>query len=171
MSKNEEVVSMFLGLGVVIILVFFIFSFIRRAKGQISVPGVTTELGQLPLTTPTTNNNEEKNVYMVVQGDSLYKIAQAKLGDGNLWVKIANDNKIQNPSVIIEGQKLLLDIKIETKKDVETSNYQIKQRDSLWSIAVANFNNGYKWVDIWNLNKSKIFNPNRLEVGMVIKLR
>lgn len=48
--------------------------------------------------------------YTVVSGDSLWKIAEKKLGSGAKWTAIynANKSKIKNPSLIYPGQILTL---------------------------------------------------------------
>jgi len=48
------------------------------------------------------------NQYMVQKGDNLWKIAVKAYGDGYAWVKIAKKNKLKNPNIIFEGQKLLI---------------------------------------------------------------
>ena len=44
--------------------------------------------------------------YTVMAGDSLWKIAQEMLGDGNRYMEIAKLNNIKNPSVIFPGTEL-----------------------------------------------------------------
>lgn len=48
--------------------------------------------------------------YIVVKGDSLWKIAKIKLGDGRRYIEIYNLNKdkIKNPNMIYIGQELVL---------------------------------------------------------------
>ena len=48
--------------------------------------------------------------YTVVNGDSLWKIAVSRLGDGTLWNKIYELNKgiIKNPDLIYTGQVLTI---------------------------------------------------------------
>ncbi len=41
--------------------------------------------------------------YKVVKGDCLWEIAQRAYGDGNKWPKIAQANKLANPSIIHSG--------------------------------------------------------------------
>jgi len=49
-------------------------------------------------------------LYKVVAGDSLWKIAESQLGDGLKWRQIYNDNKeqISNPALIYIGQELVV---------------------------------------------------------------
>ena len=50
------------------------------------------------------------DVYVVVKGDNLWKIAKSQLGDGKLWTKIyeANKEEIKDPGMIYVGQELTL---------------------------------------------------------------
>ncbi|KPF46304.1 5'-nucleotidase C-terminal domain-containing protein [Rhizobium sp. AAP43] len=50
-------------------------------------------------------------VYKVIAGDSLWKIAEATYGDGNLWKKIAKANALRNPNRIHVGRELELPAK------------------------------------------------------------
>lgn len=51
-----------------------------------------------------------KELYKVVAGDTLWKIAQKELGDGYRWRSIYDDNKatIKNPNMIYIGQELIV---------------------------------------------------------------
>lgn len=49
---------------------------------------------------------EAAKTYTVVAGDSLWKIADAQLGNGNRYMEIAKLNNIKNPSVIFPGTEL-----------------------------------------------------------------
>ena len=164
---------MFLGLGVVVVVVVLMFNFIIRRKGNVSLDGVSTNV----LTTPGLLPNTEVNLYEVKKGDTLWGIAEAKFGNGFLWTKIASENKLANSSVIEIGQKLSLpniseaEIKSTPKPIAIPETYSVRRGDSLWKIAMAQLGSGYKWTQIWNLNKNKIGNPDRLEIGMMLKLR
>lgn len=46
--------------------------------------------------------------YTVEPGDSLWRIAQRLLHDGNRWREIARDNRLSNPDLIFVGQQLLV---------------------------------------------------------------
>jgi nucleoid-associated protein YgaU len=52
---------------------------------------------------------QQDRVHEVVQGDTLFDIAQKYYGNGNLWKQIYDKNKSvvgDNPDVIQPGQKL-----------------------------------------------------------------
>lgn len=180
-NSREELISMILGLGVVILVVIVIINFVIRSKGNISVPGISTTREQIvALTTPGNLNNANVNVYEVKKGDSLWSIAVLKYNDGYAWTKIASENKLQNASIIEVGQKLVLPNltivnleKTENEVSVTTTadTYTVQKNDSLWKIAVSQLGDGYKWTQVWNLNKNKIVDSNQLEVGMILRLR
>jgi nucleoid-associated protein YgaU len=46
--------------------------------------------------------------YVVVRGDSLWKIAIRAYGDGYKWVEIAKANNLKNPNIIHAGNVLML---------------------------------------------------------------
>jgi len=90
---------------------------------------------------------------------------------------------LKNPGVIEAGQKLNLP-KIETEltsastidkentdnKITSEKEYVVAKGDNLWKICVENYGDGYKWTEVWQENRSKIYNPSGLEIGMKITL-
>lgn len=56
-----------------------------------------------------------------------------------------------------------------TKKSVQRT-YKVKRGDTLYKIAARFLGRGSRWQEIWRLNKSKIPNPNRMKVGITLKL-
>ena len=91
--------------------------------------------------------------------------------------KIPSENKLANGSIIEVGQKLSLptiseaEIKSAPKPITVSETYRVRLGDSLWKIASAQLGSGYKWTEIWVLNRARVRDPNRLEIGMVLKLR
>ncbi len=79
--------------------------------GQVlTLPEVTAKkptTGQI-VNVKTSQVKKSINQYMVKKGDNLWKIAVKAYGDGYAWIKIAKKNKLKNPNVIFEGQKLLI---------------------------------------------------------------
>lgn len=179
-KSTEEVISMFLGLVIVGVVVGLIFNFFQKMKGNTSVPGVTNNI---KITEDTTQTDKNPKAYILVsKGDNLWKIAVKNYGDGNQWTKIAEANNIKNPSYIEVGQQLILPT-IEKQEVISQNNntggkgevvlvgeYKVVKSDSLWKIAVRSYGDGYQWVKIYQANKSKINNPNKLEIGMMLTI-
>lgn len=83
-------------------------------QGRIEIVGEAPVAEPEPAPTPTPDPVPEvlpvSDVYTVVTGDSLWKIAKAQLGDGKLWTGIYEDNKaeIKDPNMIYVGQELVV---------------------------------------------------------------
>lgn len=63
-----------------------------------------------PSSFPTPSPDTDLRTYVVVEGDSLSKIAKREYGDANKWRKIyeANQSIIKDPDLIYPGQTLRL---------------------------------------------------------------
>lgn len=169
-KSSEELISMFLGLAIVVVVVVLIFNFFQKRKGTVQIPGATNI---------TLSENSSDNTYEVKRGDNLWKIAEEKYNDGFAWTKIAKENNIKNPSILVVGQKLKMPKNEETTKivskvaedkHIDNGEYKVVRGDNLWKIAVKTYGDGYQWTKIWQANKSVIRNQNLLEIGMTIKL-
>jgi nucleoid-associated protein YgaU len=63
---------------------------------------------------------------------------------------------------------------VEEEKDitgqinVATAEYVIKKGDTLWKIASEQLGSGHRWKYLYELNKDRINNPNRLKKGQKI---
>jgi len=172
-KSTEEVISMFLGLIIVAVIIGLIFNFFKKMKGNVAIPGVTNNI---KITENVPKTEENKDVYKVVKGDNLWRIAVRVYNDGYAWTKIAAANKIKNVSYIEVGQELVLP-NVDKKEVISQNNskgdivittgeYKVVRADSLWKIAVRSYGDGYQWVKIYQANKSKINDPNKLEIGM-----
>ena len=67
------------------------------------------------------------------------------------------------------GQKLTLPA-IGGGSETASGEYVVKKGDSLWSISVANLGDGFRWTEIWNLNREVIKSPGVLDIGWKLKL-
>ena len=72
-------------------------------------PAAATPATAAPAAAETAATTAKK--YTVALGDSLWKIAVATYGDGMLWTKIAEANKLKNPNRIGVGEELELPAK------------------------------------------------------------
>ena len=180
-KSTEEVVSMFLGLVIVVVVGGLVFNYFQKSKGVIDIPGSNSEI------TLTDNNGDEKvnengeKIYKVKTGDSLWKIAESEYNDGYSWTKIAEANNLENPSILVAGQELILP-KLEVKETIAKATdeikttigvgneYKVVKNDNLWTIAVRAYGDGYQWTKIWQENRSKLNNPNGLEIGMMLMI-
>lgn len=176
-KSTEEVISMFLGLVIVVVVIGLIFNFFQKRKGAINIPGSSdVEISQ-------SNSKEESNQfeYIVQKGDNLWKIALNKYKDGYKWGDIAKANNLKNPGLLEVGQKLVIpNLDKEQIATISTNNttstikvggeYKVIKSDSLWKIAVRSYGDGYQWTKIWQANKSKLNNPNGLEIGMMLMI-
>ena len=68
--------------------------------------------------------------------------------------------KIEEGKYLVEEQA-----KVEGEVKVSTKEYVVKKGDSLWKIAKAQLGDGNRWKYLYELNKDKIKNPNKLKAG------
>lgn len=125
--------------------------------------------------------------YVVVAGDSLWTIAEKTYKSGYNWVDIARANKLNNPDDIHKGNVLVLpkvSPKMTTVQEAVQNNtsmvhtpqeeritgttYTVAKGDSLWSIAVRAYGDGYKWVNIAKANN--LANPGTIYSGNVLRI-
>jgi nucleoid-associated protein YgaU len=173
-KSSEELVSMLLGLAIVVVIVSLVFNFIQRRKGTVEIPGATN----ISLSENNGKEENEEGFYVVEKGDNLWKIAEKKYNNGYIWSSIAKENNIKNVSIIYVGQKLKMPVveatitisENEVNNKIETGEYKVLKNDNLWEIAVRSYGDGYKWTNIWQENKKSIYDPNLLEIGMIINI-
>lgn len=55
--------------------------------------------------------------------------------------------------------------KVESEVKVSTKEYVIQKGDTLWKIADKEYGKPYRWKYLYELNKDKIKNPNKLKAG------
>ena len=81
-------------------------------QGRITV--TATEQPSAPIPAKPTDSGEvsQGSEYIVVRGDSLWKIASKVYGSGSLWGKIFRANpQVKDASMIYVGQKLVIPAK------------------------------------------------------------
>ena len=126
--------------------------------------------------------------YTVAKGDNLTKISRRFYGDASMVKAIfaANRKVLKTPNLIKEGQKLFLPAKSASVRTishrstmagttprarrVQPTTYKVKKGDSLFLIAKRIYGRGSKWTKIYNANKAKLKNPDRVREGMVLRI-
>lgn len=77
--------------------------------------------------------------------------------------------KDANLQVVDDGKYLQEEKEnVESAPKVSTKEYTIQANDSLWKIAQREMGNGNRWQYLYELNKDRIKNPNKLKKGTVI---
>ncbi|OGH22415.1 MAG: hypothetical protein A3D75_00015 [Candidatus Levybacteria bacterium RIFCSPHIGHO2_02_FULL_37_18] len=100
---GESYVSLFLGIIVVGVIVSFLVIFVGGKRTQ-DTSSVKTE--EIPEVIAEQKQNNEQEKYTVASGDTLWSIAEKKYNAGEKWDVIAQANKITDPTVLKEGDKL-----------------------------------------------------------------
>lgn len=128
--------------------------------------------------TPQPQQNITGKTYVVKPGDDLWNIAVTVYGDGYQWTNVARANNLTDPNLIAAGTTLRLperDASIPSSLSQTNPNttgppatYTVTGDENLWSIAVKEYGNGYRWVDIARANG--LANPNLIHHGNVLKL-
>jgi nucleoid-associated protein YgaU len=171
---NESTISMVLGVVVIAVVGVLIANYFKDRKG-----------GSLPNGNGNSTESALSQTYLVSKGDNLWKIAEKVTGSGYNWVEIAKENNIKNPGVIFEGQELTItkninfvaadkgtaDTTVLGKTEatsISGATYEVQKGDTLWSIAVRAYGDGYKWSEI--ARENKLVHPNIIHSGNILVL-
>jgi nucleoid-associated protein YgaU len=110
----------------------------------------------------------KRNVIVVQPGDSLWKLAEQNLGQGLRWRDfLAVNPGILNPDHIVAGTQLYLPAAV-SPFGVSTK-FTVRQGDTLWSIAQAQFGRASAWSCIAQANPA-IRDANRIYIGQSLTL-
>ena len=133
----------------------------------------------VPIRTKPVLATKEEVLYNVVSGDTLGGIAQKLLGSSRHASKIASLNGIVDPRTIQLGRTLRIP-SIDTPVAVavavaepspipsNVTTHVIQSGETLSDIAEDYLGSPHQWLVLWNANKSRISNPDRLKVGVSI---
>lgn len=133
---------------------------------------------------PEQKSQPEVKTYTVAAGDNLWMIAEKNYRSGFNAYDIATANKISDPYIINEGQKLVIP-NVPAKEatisqvgqtssiasgevTIKADTYVVQEGDSLWNIAQMSYGDGYMWTRLAQANK--IQNPDLIYKGDTIKI-
>ena len=181
LKLNESTISMILGGLVVVVVGILIYNYFTSVTPEFpELDEVSDEVelveedGKLvPKGLPTTHT--------VTKGEDLWSIAERYYSSGYNWVDIARENELPNPNRLLVGQKLSIPrtavitppsvmMESEEAQVIESPQYEVVKGDSLWSISVRAYQDGYRWPEIAAANENTIADPNVIEVGMRLTL-
>ena len=150
----------------------------------------TTSVPRRPTETTTTRPaNARVRTHTVVAGDRLYNLAEDYYGNGKYWRQIAEANPdLANPNILPVG----FELKLPPRDDVVTTRpaprtateiaraaatnrsgpleYVVERGDNLTRIAENTLDDPDRWRDIYELNRDQLTSPDRLLVGMKLKI-
>jgi nucleoid-associated protein YgaU len=120
--------------------------------------------------------------YTVAAGDTLWLISERFYSSGYNWVDIARENKLADAGHIEVGQKLTIPsvpVKMVSStstgpfifksRSITSDTYVIQKGDTLWSISVRAYGDGYKWPDLAKANGLE-HNPGLIHADNTLKI-
>ena len=140
-------------IAVIIAVAFFTFG--NQDSGEVSEEAAEQTQEEISEEDKAKEEEEaEKNkfpkVYTVKKGDHLWNISTRFYNDGFKWTVVAAENNLNNPDIIIPGQKLTL------PKVGLTKTYTVVSGDTLWDISHNFYGTGFQWEKIKAANPGKI---------------
>ena len=138
---------------------------------------VESEPVVVPINTKPVLATKEEVLYNVISGDTLGGIAQKLLGSSRHASKIASLNGIVDPRTIQLGRTLRIPslytpvavaVAEPTPIPSHVTTHIIQSGETLSDIAEDYLGSPHQWLVLWNANKSRISNPDRLKVGVSI---
>ncbi|NBX37050.1 MAG: LysM peptidoglycan-binding domain-containing protein [Planctomycetes bacterium] len=139
-------------------------------------------------------------LYTLREGETLYKLCQAKYGNGNLWKELAEFNKatIPNPTKMRAGMTVRLPAVHVLRGEAAPApslqqvavplqqasmpqlaqptpaasgrEYVIQKGDTLGAIAARELGSAKKWEAIYQANRDRMKNPSDLRIGKSLRV-
>lgn len=107
-------------------------------------------------------------IVTVKPGDSLWKFAAARLGDGHRWQELlALNPDLRNPDVLQVGSEIVVPSSVAAPR--APTKYTVRPGDTLWSIAQAQLHRGTAWSCIAHTNPN-LGDANLIQEGQVLLL-
>ena len=72
------------------------------------------------------------------------------------------------------GNDEVAEVSVEEERDASSApqytTYTVQEKDCLWNIAKKCLGDGRRYMEIYNLNRDKISNPNRITLGQILMM-
>lgn len=161
---------MVLGALVIVIVGILVVNYFKDKRSQ-----------TLPEALTTTNQSEVGKTHTVVAGETLWGISEDVYGSGYNWTDVKSANNLKSDQIDVGQELTMPDVTAKqptatkqvstispTTQTITTDSYTVVHGDSLWTVAVRAYGDGYKWVSIAKANNLK--NPNIIHAGNVLTL-
>jgi nucleoid-associated protein YgaU len=107
-------------------------------------------------------------IVTVKPGDSLWKFAASRLGNGRRWQELLALNPgLRNPDVLQVGSEIVVPSSVAPPR--APAKHTVRHGDTLWSIAQTQLHRGTAWTCIASANPD-LHNANLLREGQVLLL-
>ena len=200
-KMNESAISTLMGGVVVVLIASLIFNYFRSVNLKSWKGMLLDQQEASTTTVNDDKKAEEAKVggkYKVVKGDDLWHISERYYKSGYNYVDIIKENKLAQSGLIYAGMELTIPnvapkkltvveakadvktvvktdtagIKTETKtKSIDGGEYTTVKGDSLWTIAVRTYGDGFAWTKIYWANYKVIGkHPDMLYSGLKLTL-
>jgi len=183
MKRNEERMSIVFGALALLAGVVLLSNNLQKFKKRLQQPAVIPQNVEVQSFAKLPENVDLQKLparYIVQQGDSSWSIAEAFYGNGFLYTNIEEANSLQPNQALEQG--MTLHIPAVTQEEIQTKTastsaspstqgtktHTTTPTDTLWKLAQQYYNDGYQWTKIYEANKAKISNPDKLEKGITL---
>jgi nucleoid-associated protein YgaU len=107
-------------------------------------------------------------IVTVKPGDSLWRFAASRLGDGRRWQELLSLNPaLRNPDLLEVGSQIVVPASLAPPR--APTKYTIRHGDTLWTIAQTQLHHGTSWSCIAQANPD-LRDANLIHEGQVLLL-
>jgi len=133
-------------------------------------------------TTQTANDSQHGSVpliHRIQEDETLWSIATKYYQNGYHWVEIKEANNLENPDALVVGQVLTIPAVVQESGDIDSlaastdarplhESVIVTKGESLWTIALREYEDPYRWTDIAKANN--LANPDIIHPGNILRL-
>jgi nucleoid-associated protein YgaU len=134
-------------------------------RNPVAPPSAPVAPSRTPVAPPVST---KMNVVIVKPGDSLWKLAAERLGNGLRWHELVSVNPgLRDPNHIEAGSHIVVPASVSPARTA--TNYTVRHGDTLWSIAQTQLRHATSWSCIAQANPA-IRDANLILEGQVLLL-
>lgn len=123
-------------------------------------------------------NPSRETVHRIREGDTLWKIAEQYYNDGSQWQRILERNRDRvmpngqvraGASIVIPGVPAAPS-NVQRPPATRPATYTVQKGDTLGEISMKTLGTSRRWLEILELNKDRIDDPDLVPVGVELRL-